>query len=122
MVNKPKVPCDTRFWDTVHTTVSLVLGVDALHEFSVQMVKSETEQCKCGPGFIQSVVIEAVWTYRHVVRVGVGVQVGPLPLEVNVGELSNKIVSQQRGSQKHTFYCCDDNRREAELRRGPLRQ
>jgi RHS repeat-associated protein len=122
MVNKPKVPCDYRFWDTVHTTVSLVLGVDALHEFSVQIVKSEAEPCKCGPGVIQTVVIEAVWTYRHAVRVGVGVTVGPLPLELDLFEISNRVQAQQRGSQKHTFYCCDNNRREAELRRGDLRK
>ena len=96
--------------------------MDAVHEFSVGIVESETEQCSCGSGMIQTIVIEAVWTYKHVVDFSVGVQLGPLPAEVDFGEIYTSTVQTERGSQRHTLYCCENDQQEIQKRREERRR
>ena len=116
MLGSPNVPCDERFWDAVHTTVSLVLSANARHDFSVYVAESTSESCLCGPGTIQSVVIEARWVKTTSLGIGIGVSLGGLPLEIGVDDLIESIDRDKRGTQRHTFYCCNDPREEARLR------
>ena len=122
MLNKPRAPCDYRFWDTIHSIFSVGIGVDAVHEFRVVIVESETEQCSCGSGMIQTIVIEAVWTYKHVVGLSVPFQLGPLPAELDFGEIHTSTVKTERGSQRHTLYCCENDQQEIQKRREERRR
>ena len=65
---------------------------------------------------IQSVVIEARWVKTTSLGIGIGVSLGGLPLEIGVDDLIESIDRDKRGTQRHTFYCCNDPRAEARLR------